>query len=484
MELGNDEAYYWLYSQWLQWNYFDHPPLVALWVRLFTFNLHGQDYEGLVRLGSVLGGAASSWFLYKAVSELHSPKAGWLAACLYHASFYAGITAGLFIMPDSPQMVFWTFSLWMLARICTDDRPWTNWLLLGTAAGLCIMSKVHGVFIWVGLGAFLLLKKRNWLTNPRLYAALLLTVLIASPILLWNIRYEFITYRFHSERVITSQFPIDLGRFLGEVAGQIAFNNPFNVALIVAALVYWRRRRLELRENLLLFALIGLPLPIILLYLSLYRDTMIYWSGPGYVALLPLAAIHLAESTQKQGWPRLHRWSLGTFFFVLTGWALVVHLFPGTWGSKKPQTLGEGDLSLDVYGWRQAGERFGEFYRSEVARGLMPAGAPLVCYKWWGAHIEYYFGRPLGTGAIGLGSINNLHHYLWLNARRQPKVNLSRAYCIVPSDETYDVARRYSGYYRHISLVKVISILRRNAPAHNFYVYRLMGWKNQLPVVH
>ncbi len=28
--LGNDEVYYWTYSQHLQWNYFDHPPMVAL----------------------------------------------------------------------------------------------------------------------------------------------------------------------------------------------------------------------------------------------------------------------------------------------------------------------------------------------------------------------------------------------------------------------------------------------------------------------
>ena len=44
LELGNDEAYYWLYGQHLQWNYFDHPPMVAVFIRLFTFNLFFQDY--------------------------------------------------------------------------------------------------------------------------------------------------------------------------------------------------------------------------------------------------------------------------------------------------------------------------------------------------------------------------------------------------------------------------------------------------------
>src|SRR5438270_526824 len=65
LELGNDEAYYWLYSQHLQWNYFDHPPMVAIWIRLFTGNLALQDAPLFLRLGSVAACALSTWFLYK-----------------------------------------------------------------------------------------------------------------------------------------------------------------------------------------------------------------------------------------------------------------------------------------------------------------------------------------------------------------------------------------------------------------------------------
>src|SRR5688572_9538323 len=82
VELGNDEAYYWLYSQQLQWNYFDHPPMVAIWVRLFTLNGWLHEYEGLVRAGSVIGCAFSTWFLYRAVSLIGTERAGWFAACL------------------------------------------------------------------------------------------------------------------------------------------------------------------------------------------------------------------------------------------------------------------------------------------------------------------------------------------------------------------------------------------------------------------
>src|SRR5450759_5911788 len=32
--LNNDEAYYWMYSKYLAWGYFDHPPMIALMIRI------------------------------------------------------------------------------------------------------------------------------------------------------------------------------------------------------------------------------------------------------------------------------------------------------------------------------------------------------------------------------------------------------------------------------------------------------------------
>ena len=97
LELGNDEAYYWLYSQYLQWNYIDHPPMVAIWIRLFTGNGLFSDMEGFLRLGSIAGCACSSWFMYKTGALLHSSRAGWYSVLLYQSSFYAAVTAGLYI---------------------------------------------------------------------------------------------------------------------------------------------------------------------------------------------------------------------------------------------------------------------------------------------------------------------------------------------------------------------------------------------------
>ena len=135
MALGVDESYYWAYSQYLKWNYFDHPPMVSVFIRLSTLNLTLDSIEGFVRLSSVVGCALSSWLLYKTCAILHSSRAGFYAVCMYNASYYAAITAGLFIMPDTPQMVFFTLSLYVIAKIDKQPASWLYWILFGVEIG-------------------------------------------------------------------------------------------------------------------------------------------------------------------------------------------------------------------------------------------------------------------------------------------------------------------------------------------------------------
>jgi len=473
-ELGNDEAYYWLYSQDLKWNYFDHPPLVALFIRISSLNLLLEDSEGFLRLSSIIGCALATWFLYKAVIVIHTPRAGWFAAILYNASFYAGLTAGVYLMPDAPQMVFWTLSLWMIAKIIAEPSAWKPWLLFGLAAGLCIMSKVHGAFIWLGLGTYVLLNQRSLFLRLQLYVAALITCAIVCPILIWNIEHDFVTYRFHSARVEVDN-SVEVKGAAREFAGQMVFNNPVNVALIALGLVTWRRNDLSKFAALKVFNWVGLPLAGILLFVSFFKDTTLpHWSGPAYVSLLPLAAIRLSLVKRNSIFPTSLRWALGLFIGVMLSWTLIVYFYPGTYGSKQNALYGRGDITLDVYGWQKASEQFKAIYDDDAKSGVMPANTPLVTTYWWGAHLEYYMARPHNIQMLGIGNILELREYWWMNNKRKVSVSLNNAYCIMPSDETYDLPEQY---YNVIELAKVIEVQRNGKPAHYFRVYRLKGLK-------
>lgn len=484
LELGNDEAYYWLYSRQLQWNYFDHPPMVAVWIRLFTLNNLLEAYSGFIRLGSVMGSALAAWFLYRTVALLHSERAGWMAVLLYTASFYAGITAGLYILPDSPQMVFWTASLWAIARLMKDTGSTRNWIVFGLLSGVCIMCKVHGVFLWVGLGGYILFYQRSLLRKPQLYLSFFITLVVISPIFFWNLEYDFITYRFHSSRVTVHEFILLWKSFLRETASQLCFNNPVNVVLTLLALSAWKRRKFSVppaSAALRVYTFTAFPLALILLAISLFRDTTLpHWSGPAYVSLLPLTAIYLSERTHRF-FPFSLRYAHLLFWLVLVGWTLMIKFYPGTWGSGTEAEQGRGDISLDMYGWREAGEQFAALYRKEIALGHTPPNTPLVATHWWGAHVDYYFARPLHLPLIGLGQPEALNHYLWINRAQDAHAELQQAFCVIPSDQRSAVP---SGYFARTEKLGIIHILRQGRPAHDFTVYRLYGLQKPIPQIH
>jgi hypothetical protein len=84
---------------------------------------------------------------------------------------------------------------------------------------------------------------------------------------------------------------------------------------------------------------------------------------------------------------------------------------------------------------------------------------------------------------LGLGTLNDLHHYAWMNEWRRPLVNLANAYCIVPSNE-HDAARdRYAPFYATIDSVGRIDQLRSGNLCRYFTVYRLGGRKGSNLVI-
>lgn len=501
MELGTDEAYYWFYSRHIKLNYFDHPPMIAFLIRLFTGNLILESHEGFIRLGSVTACAISSWFIYKTCRLLDSERAGLFGVCLYNTSFFAAVTAGIFIMPDAPLMVFYTLCLLITARISKDDNNWKNWILFGVASGFSIMSKIYGVLPWIGLGVFILVKKQGWLRKKQLYVAIAIALVITIPILLWNLKYHFVTHDFQADRLSLNKDSINIISFFREFFNQLLFNNPFNVIITASALVWFVRNKLVRSEALIIYNFIALPFAILLFIIALQRDTTLpHWSGPAYIALIPLAAIYLASS--KKLIPTMLKASVaGSIVFLIT-WQGLIQFYSGTLGDQgvvdgKKGALSKGQNFLEVLGgftemqlvaeplnsWSEAEKQFIAVYRNDISTGRMRENSPVICYKWWGAQIEYYFCHKNNIYLVGLGKLGNLGEILWANTNRKDRVNMNTAYCIVPSDMRYNVASRYSQYYNSINAAEEITVNRRFRPPLRFYIYRLSGWKTQIPFI-
>ena len=435
-----------------------------------------NDYEAAIRLGSMISCALSTWFLFRAVSLIRDERTGWFAACLLNASLYAGLVAGLMVMPDSPQLFFWTLCLWQLARLLKGDhRKWT-WLLFGISAGLCIMSKVHGVFLLGGFVLFTIVRKREWLKEPMFYITVLLSLLIISPILIWNMQHDFISWRFHGSRLNITEQQLAKESFWIESISQVIISNPVNFLLIVMGLTWFVKQR-NPDPFLIACNFIALPFIFFVVFLSLFRDIWFHWTGPAFVTLLPLAAVRLADCNKRLVFPSALKWCTAIFLLAMMAWPLIVHYYPGTYGRDNKEMLGKGDVTLDKYGWERSGHYFAGAYTKAVEEKMIAPQTPVVCPTWWGAHIEYYFARQAGAPVIGLGDTLRLGHYNWLNKERLPVTDMDTAFLIEPSIEYGKAENFYHRYYNKQELLYTLFVYRNGKVAFNFNVSRLTGWK-------
>ncbi|MES2005034.1 MAG: glycosyltransferase family 39 protein [Bacteroidota bacterium] len=478
IELGNDEVYYWTYALQPDWNHFDHPPMVGWMIRATTFNLQWVS-ELSLRLGSIVCAALSTWFIFKTGKLIANEKAGWYAALIYNCSVYTGIISGLFILPDSPQMPFWTASLYVMGHlfIKNDDHKLSIWLLLGLLIGLATLCKVHGLYLWAGFGLFLIITRPKWLLNWRLYAGVAVTLICILPIVYWNVMNDFITYRYHSERVTHTTIQWDmLGR---EIAGEFAYQNPVIFVLLLTALVAMLRKRIRFNRKKASAWLLCMSLPMILLFwgVSLRNPTLPHWSGPAYIPLFFVGGLYLEQRSFKI-FPGFIKVAGVLVMIVLMAGITLIRLSPVNFGSHAKENYGEYCPTLDLSGWNTFSKEFALLAKQDETKGLMKPQTPIVVNKWFpGGHLEFYTTKASGLPVIGIGKLDDLHKFAWLNKERKKLQLGDDAYAIVPSNLPLNVMEAYGQYFTSIEQPVVINQTRNGGVVRYFYVYRLKGCK-------
>lgn len=478
LELGNDEVYYWTYALFPDWSHFDHPPMVGWMIQFFTLDLR-FDSEFFIRLPAVLLGAVNTFLVYMIGKSLKDDLTGWYAALLYTTSVYCFVIAGIFILPDTPQLFYWLLALYFLLEAFNPERAFTyrkfELVMAGLAIGLALLSKYTSAFLWLGAGLYILFFERRWFRTRHLYIAMLVSVLILLPVMIWNIRYDFISFTYHGGRVGFFGQGVNLTSFARELTGQIFYNNPVNVILIFTALVaYLRGRDFMPVHSARLIALIALPLILLFLFVSLFRDTLPHWTGPAYVTLLLLAAAYLRERT-KRFFPPVVMLALLLLLIIATAGAGQVNKgWFFTDATEDPATLGKHDVSLDLYGWKQIGEAFSDIYSEDRKEGRMTGDAPVFAYRWFpAANIDYYVAGPAGTYVLAIGDIDRIHKYAWINQERGGFRYGMDGYYITTSRDYADPLTTVGGYFEKIVPADTVALARGGKVAGYAFIYRL-----------
>jgi membrane-associated phospholipid phosphatase len=341
IQVGQDESYQWLWSKHLALSYYSKPPLIA-YTQFLGTSLWGDNAFGIRFFAPVIAAVLSLMLLRFFAREVNA-RAGFFLLLIVTATPLMSV-GGVLMTIDPLSVLFWTAAMLAGWRAVQPDAPTRQWLWVGLWMGLGFLSKYTELFQLLCWAVFFALwpPARKHLRRPGPYLALLVNILCALPVLIWNWQHQWITISHVADDagVRTAWQPTlkYLGEFLGAEFGLL--NPIFFGATVWAAIAFWRRGRHNPR--LVYFFSMGAPLFLAYLVHSFRGRVLPNWIAPSVLPLFCLMVIYW-DTKWRLGAPKLKTWlvsglALGFVLVVLghdtnlltklTGWRLPVNQDP------------------------------------------------------------------------------------------------------------------------------------------------------------
>ncbi len=297
-ELFDDEAYYWVYSRFLDWGYFDHPPMIAVLIKVGTAILPGE--LGL-RFFIVLMGTAT----IALIEYLAQPKdiRLFFAIVLNMAVLQIG---GIIAVPDIP-LLFFTALFFIVYKAFEQKNTLISALTLAIVIALLLYSKYHGILIIF----FTILSNPSILTRWKTLLVILLSVGLFMPHVIWQVLHGLPSVNYHLfERLSPPYKPSFTADYL---LGQLLLTGPLVGWLIIWAAL--KNRYTNATEKAMYWSLIG---TYILFFLSSFRSrTEANWTILLMAPLIVLSYQYLSQNKNKARWIyRLLPYSIALVLFV------------------------------------------------------------------------------------------------------------------------------------------------------------------------
>jgi len=191
--LVSDEYYYWLWGQYPQLSYFDHPPMVG-WIMILADPLAAIG-AGAIRWPFVFMSQATIWiWLMISKSFLRARERQWLLWTLLLNPMTGW--GGLIATPDIPLLFFWSLSLWLCQQLVRKPTPKT-YGLLGASLGLGFLSKYMVVVFLPCLALWIVLEKHwKYALSLKILWTVSLGLLFSLPVLYWNFEHQWVSFLF------------------------------------------------------------------------------------------------------------------------------------------------------------------------------------------------------------------------------------------------------------------------------------------------
>jgi len=366
--LGDSESYYWTWSRHMDWSYYDHPPVTAWLIRLFT--AIGGDTSFWVRLPSIIIFVGICWLIYRVALELFDAETAFWSLVIFNLMPIFSVAA-LQMVPDIPAAFCWMLFIYLVLKILREDRP-LLWYPAGAVIGLGLLSKYMVAPLVPATLVMLAWHSgyRKHLKEPHIYLGGVLGLVCFAPVIAWNYINDFPSFRFHlSERHAQWSPTLDhFGEFLG---GQGLYMSPL-IWFGLLYVVYRSGKSLFVEKDanfVVPFWYSALPLAFFY-YISIWtKESEPHWTAFGYLTAIIAWAAFFVKA--KNNW-RKYTYSALALSGLLVA-AFYVHFFTPVLPIKPKY-----DIVNELHGWDVVGPA-AEKMLGELSREPAPF---LMAHHW------------------------------------------------------------------------------------------------------
>ena len=306
-ELHRDEFLYLDQANHFAFGYISVPPFTAVIAKI-VYLLGGGLFW--VRFFPALFGALTVVFVWLTIEELGGSLFSRILASAA-LIFSALARINILFQPNSWDILTWTIVFYLLIKFIKSEKP--GWLyLLSVVIAVGFYNKYNMIFLLAGLVIGLLLTyQRKILTKSSFWKALILSLLILTPNIIWQVANHFPVFQ-HMKVLKANQ--LDNNTSMDFLKSQLLFfigSLPLTVAALFAFFVYKPFKP---------FRFIGITFAVVLALFAVMKAKGYYAVGI-YPVIIAFGSVYIDNISTKK-WrpiiiPLLIGINLGIFIFTL-----------------------------------------------------------------------------------------------------------------------------------------------------------------------
>lgn len=457
MELMPQDAYYYFYSEHLSLSYFDHPPMVAYMLYIFSLILGKTAFA--VKFTDFMLTIGTQVIFFALTSKIIRNQRKYYTWVLFSSTMLVS-TLSVNTTPDVPLLLFWSLSLLLLYKAIFENHKW-SWIFAGAAMGLAFDSKYTALALPAGLFLFLIFSKRYrfHLNTSFPYLASLLMLLFMFPVIKWNMDNQFASFAFQSSERAETISGLTPQNFFGLVGTQLFLLVPILfIGLWWIAFKYFNRlfkRPNQINPEIWFLISFFFPMYLGFYMLSFFLWVKLNWLMPTYISGIIILGIFFQ--------PKWIKWHY--LFSVLFHLLMVIEIAWYPFPIKSDDTW---------YGWETLAEKTTHLQQQYPEAFVFSADS----YKTTAELMFYTNKKVYGKNILGLHALH--YNYIGddLNQLKGRNALFIDSHRRFPHDlKSGEKIPQLLNYFESYSELEPILIKRNGKTVRKFCVYYCIDYK-------